>query len=89
MVCGPNGTLLLNGSLSRNGTYISHRMREIMAFADDCSIFRNGRHVKSFSKGSKSGDEIVKMMIGRDYKDVYTDKSAYAPTEPPVLAVRI
>ena len=61
--------------------YISHRMREIMAFADDCSIFRNGRHVESFSKGSKSGDEIVKMMIGRDYKDVYPDKSAHAPTE--------
>ena len=25
--------------------YISHRMREITAFADECSIFRNGRHV--------------------------------------------
>jgi ribose transport system ATP-binding protein len=68
--------------------YISHRMREIMTFADDCSIFRNGRHVESFSKGSKSGDEIVKMMIGRDYKDVYPDKSAHAPTETPVLAVK-
>jgi ribose transport system ATP-binding protein len=68
--------------------YISHRMREIMAFADDCSIFRNGRHVESFSKGSKSRDEIVKMMIGRDYKDVYPDKSAHTPTETPVLAVK-
>ena len=68
--------------------YISHRMREIMTFADDCSIFRNGRHVESFSKGSKSGDEIVKMMIGRDYKDVYPDKSAHARTETPVLAVK-
>ena len=34
-------------------------MREITAFADDCSVFRNGRHVESFSKGSRSGDEIV------------------------------
>jgi ribose transport system ATP-binding protein len=68
--------------------YISHRMREIMAFADDCSIFRNGRHVESFSKGSKSGDEIVKMMIGRDYKDVYPDKSAHTPTVSPILAVK-
>jgi ribose transport system ATP-binding protein len=68
--------------------YISHRMREIMTFADDCSIFRNGRHVESFSKGSKSGDEIVKMMIGRDYKDVYPHKSAHAPTGTPILAVK-
>ena len=36
--------------------YISHRMREITAFADDCSVFRNGRHVESFAKGSRSGD---------------------------------
>ena len=45
-----------------------------------CSVFRNGRHVDSFAKGSKSGDEIVKLMIGRDYKDVYPGKSAHAPT---------
>jgi ribose transport system ATP-binding protein len=67
--------------------YISHRMREIMAFADDCSIFRNGRHVESFSKGSKSGDEIVKLMIGRDYKDVYPEKPLPARSETPILEV--
>jgi ribose transport system ATP-binding protein len=67
--------------------YISHRMREIMAFADECSIFRNGRHVESFSKGSKSGDEVVKLMIGRDYKDVYPDKSVHAPAEAAILEV--
>ena len=55
--------------------YISHRMREITAFADDCSVFRNGRRVDSFTKGSKSGDEIVKLMIGRDYEDTYPAKS--------------
>ena len=55
--------------------YISHRMHEIMALADDCSVFRNGRHVETFAKGSKSGDEIVKLMIGRDYRDVYPDQA--------------
>jgi ribose transport system ATP-binding protein len=69
--------------------YISHRMREIMTFADDCSIFRNGRHVASFSRGSKSADEIIKLMIGRDYKDVYPDKTARAlAAETPILEVR-
>ena len=67
--------------------YISHRMREITAFADDCSVFRNGRHVASFTKGSRSGDEIVKLMIGRDYGDVYPDKGGHAVTAPPVLEV--
>ena len=68
--------------------YISHRMREITALADDCSIFRNGRQVASFSRGSKSGEEIIKLMIGRDYKDVYPDKAAQAPAaEAPILEV--
>jgi ribose transport system ATP-binding protein len=67
--------------------YISHRMREIMTFADDCSVLRNGRHVASFAKGSKSGDEIVKLMIGRDYKDVYPDKSVHARGEAPILEI--
>jgi ribose transport system ATP-binding protein len=56
--------------------YISHRMREITAFADECSVFRNGRHVESFSRGSKSGEAVVRLMIGRDYKEVYPDKPA-------------
>ena len=68
--------------------YISHRMREIMALADDCSVFRNGRHVETFSKGSKSGDEIVKLMIGRDYKDVYPDKSVPASAQAAILEVK-
>jgi ribose transport system ATP-binding protein len=67
--------------------YISHRMREIMALADDCSIFRNGRHVETFPKGSRSGDEIVQLMIGRDYKDVYPGKPAHAPAAAAVLEV--
>jgi ribose transport system ATP-binding protein len=67
--------------------YISHRMREITSFADDCSVLRNGRHVESFAKGSRSGDEIVKLMIGREYKDVYPEKSVHPPAEAPILEV--
>ena len=67
--------------------YISHRMREIAAFADDCSVFRNGRHVESFSKGSRSGNEIVKLMIGRDYKDVYPARAKHPAHDVPLLEV--
>ena len=45
---------------------ISHRMHEIEAVADRCSVFRNGRHIDSFDQGARSADEIVRMMIGRD-----------------------
>ena len=34
--------------------YISHRMHEIEALADTCSVFRNGRHVETFAKGART-----------------------------------
>jgi ribose transport system ATP-binding protein len=56
--------------------YISHRMHEIAELADDCSVFRNGRHVETFSKGSKTDDQIVELMIGREYRHVFPPKPA-------------
>ncbi len=46
--------------------YISHRMHEIRALADTCSVYANGRHVGSFAAGTRSEAEIVRMMIGRE-----------------------
>ena len=54
--------------------YISHRMHEIAALADTCSVFRNGRHVETFSHGTRSEEEIVRLMIGRDITQVYPPK---------------
>ena len=56
--------------------YISHRMHEIAALADTCSVFRNGRHVETFAQGSRTDQEIVRLMIGRDITQVYPPKPA-------------
>ncbi len=69
--------------------YISHRMGEIAELADDCSVFRNGRHVATFAAGSRSDGEVVEMMIGREYSHVYPPKPPpMAVATPPVLEVR-
>ncbi len=69
--------------------YISHRMDEIAELADDCSVFRNGRHVATFPAGTKSDGEVIAMMIGREYSHVFPPKPAPVPTGPtPTLAVR-
>src|SRR5882757_3060822 len=34
--------------------YISHRMHEIAALADDCTVFRNGRSIESYPAGTKT-----------------------------------
>ena len=45
---------------------ISHRMHEIEAVADMCSVFRNGQHIDTFAEGEHSANDIVQMMIGRE-----------------------
>ncbi|MEK0084662.1 sugar ABC transporter ATP-binding protein [Benzoatithermus flavus] len=67
--------------------YISHRMHEIAALADTCSVFRNGRHVATFPQGSRSGREIVRLMIGRDITQVYPPKPERPQPVPPCLEV--
>jgi ribose transport system ATP-binding protein len=54
--------------------YISHRMHEIEALADMCSVFRNGRHVETFAKGTRSHKEIVELMVGREISTQYPPK---------------
>lgn len=54
--------------------YISHRMSEIAELADECSVFRNGRHVATFAAGEKTDMEVVELMIGREYSHVFPPK---------------
>jgi ribose transport system ATP-binding protein len=54
--------------------YISHRMHEIAALADICSVFRNGRHIDTFPMATRTTAEIVPLMIGRDVNRAYPPK---------------
>jgi ribose transport system ATP-binding protein len=67
--------------------YISHRMHEIEALADTCSVFRNGRHIETFDKGARTDDQIVELMIGREYSQVYPAKPPRP--ESPHVALRL
>ena len=64
--------------------YISHRMSEVDALADTCSVFRSGAHVATFPAKSKTHQEIVQLMIGREVSHVYPPKPTGTPyrTEP-------
>jgi ribose transport system ATP-binding protein len=72
--------------------FISHRMHEVKALADECTVYRNGRHVMSFEAGTRSDNEVVEMMIGRKYQHAFPDKPADQPERrlaaEPVLACR-
>jgi ribose transport system ATP-binding protein len=69
--------------------YISHRMHEIAELADRCTVFRNGRNVATYRAGEKSDNEVVELMIGREYSHVFPPKPALAANgAPPVLEAR-
>jgi ribose transport system ATP-binding protein len=69
--------------------YISHRMHEIAELADECTVFRNGRNVATYKAGTRSETEVVEMMIGREYKNVFPPKPVHVSRhEPPVLECR-
>jgi ribose transport system ATP-binding protein len=69
--------------------YISHRMHEIAELADECTVFCNGRSVASFAAGTKTDNEIVELMIGREYSAVFpAHKARAAGDAPPLLEVR-
>ena len=59
--------------------YISHRMGEIAELADDCSVYRNGRHVATFEARSKTSNEIIELMIGREYESVFPPRPDKKP----------
>ena len=62
--------------------FISHRMHEIAELADDCTVYRNGRHVATFVAGTKQPNEIIEMMIGRDYSSVFPPRPPRPPARP-------
>jgi ribose transport system ATP-binding protein len=66
--------------------YISHRMHEIEALADRCSVFRNGRHIETFAKGERTHDEIIGLMIGREIEGQFPPKPQ-RPRPAPLLEV--
>ncbi len=69
--------------------YISHRMHEIAELADQCTVFRNGRNVQSFASGTHNDGEIVEMMIGREYSNVFPPKpERTVDATPPALECR-
>ena len=69
--------------------YISHRMHEIAELADECTVFRNGRNVATYKAGTKTDNEVVELMIGREYSHIFPPKPpAVSQAKAPVLECR-
>ncbi len=68
--------------------YVSHRMSEIRTLADECSVFRDGRKIKTFAADTQSDSDIVEMMLGRSIEAAFPPKSEPKPDAPVVIETR-
>jgi ABC-type sugar transport system ATPase subunit len=55
--------------------YISHRLREIFALADEVTILKDGRYIATQKVSDVTMDDLVKLMIGRALKDVFPKRT--------------
>ena len=70
--------------------YISHRINELFEIADRVTVLKDGKHVVTSPIGDfKSGEDIVKLMIGRETSADYYGKAREKETsEKVVLSVQ-
>ncbi|MDA3931979.1 MAG: ABC transporter ATP-binding protein [Tenericutes bacterium] len=59
---------------------ITHKLNEIKAIADNCTILRKGKHVDTVNVQKTSVNKFAKLMVGRDV-DFLVEKEASKPEE--------
>ena len=60
--------------------FITHKLAEIMAVADRCSVLRKGKYIGTVNTADTNQAELSRMMVGRDVQLV-VDKQPVAPTD--------
>ena len=60
--------------------FITHKLAEIKAVADRCSILRKGKYMGTVDVANTSVEEMSRLMVGRDVKMV-SDKKQMTPGE--------
>ena len=66
---------------------ITHKFREVMAYADDVSVLRRGRLICSGPVGETSPDELAHAMVGQSAEKAVLIKEAQPPTSKSALTV--
>lgn len=65
---------------------ITHRMAEIREVADSATILRDGLLIDTLALDSVTDDDILRMMVGRELRDIYGHRDR--TLGPPLLSLR-
>ncbi len=75
--------MIIMKNLAKEGKsilFISHKLNEIMAVADRCSVLRKGKYIGTVEIANTTKEELSRMMVGRDV-EFAVQKDAANPTE--------
>ena len=59
--------------------YISHRLHEVEEIADRAVVLRDGRNAGELPRAEINHDRMVRMMVGRDLKDLFKSEREHQP----------
>lgn len=58
--------------------YITHKMDEVFAIADEITIFRDGRYIGTYPAAGITEMELIKLMVARDLTEIFPEKNITA-----------
>ena len=69
---------IINKLISKGSSiiYISHKMDEILRISNDVTVMRDGKWISTNPARELTIDTIIQMMVGRELKDRYPEKTA-------------
>ena len=70
----------------RSVIYISHRLEEIFAVADEVTVMRDGQYIGTWDTSDINIDKLINLMVGRDMKERFPARES-AVGEEPILEV--
>lgn len=66
--------------------YITHKMNEVFAIADEVAVFRDGAYIGLQRADSMDGDSLISMMVGRELTQLFPEREK--PVGDLLLSVR-
>lgn len=57
----------------RSIIYITHRLGEVFELCDTVTVLRNGRHVATAPADEVTREQLVELMLGRSFEDMYPE----------------
>lgn len=67
--------------------FVTHRVAEAIEICDRITILRNGSKVATLRSSETTTDELIRLMLGRDIREIYMvrDREAITDVEKPIL----